>query len=125
MANVNDNSVVWQVCRYDEAQTLGGKTASEILSPIKVQQVQIFTGSVAIGSSNKGSYQTGDIPLPSGYSRTQCKYWISHQPVSFSNYGSKTIYPEGIDQSTGHINSNGGTGGSGSGQSFYILFAVK
>ena len=87
MANVNDNGVVWQVCRCDDAQTLQGLKANEIGTDVYVG-AGTFTDETT-------------VPLPSGYNRNQCKYTVSLQRAGkFNTEGD--IYCE-INQSTGQM----------------------
>lgn len=79
MVSVNDGSVVWQIIKFSEADTLGGLTANDIKSQAineKVVQVQGQIGRVTL--STKGS-QTYTIPVPSGYNRDQCAYIVSEE----------------------------------------------
>lgn len=121
----SDGSVKWELMKISNAEQLNGLTAKQIAGNITVKNLDIFMGSFAVGSKNSGSYQTGTIPLPSGYTRAQCKYWVSAAPISFSNNGSCSVYPNYIDQSSGYLSNPGGGGKSGSGTGFYLIFALK
>ena len=88
MSTVNDGSVVWQVCRYDEAQTLQGLTADNIKTKIYIAS-GTFVNEVT-------------VPLPSGYNRSQCKY------IAWENTPNDGMYVVGnvnfqINQATGSI----------------------
>ena len=81
--------------------------------------VKVTAGTVA---------HNGTIPLPSGYSRSQCKYavWGHQMPDADCSYGSNSYHKVQVDQSTGKVfcqynyNSNTLNGTAG-----YLCVAVK
>lgn len=105
--NVNDGTAKWQLIKYSEADTLGGLTASEIKSQAisgKTVQVKGQYGAVTFSTKGTRSYT---IPLPSGYSRTQCAYIISEGYVETGSdssvYASIQTKWNSVNQSTGLI----------------------
>ena len=88
MATVNDGSVKWQVCRYDEAQTLQGLTADNIKTKVYVAS-GTFTNETT-------------IPLPSGYSRSECKYIAWENTPNNGRYVTGNVNFQ-INQNTGAV----------------------
>lgn len=86
MSTVNDGSVVWQVCRYDEAQTLGGKSLSQIQGNIDGLKINCYIGSIHV-NQKKTQWQ---IPIPSGENRNNCGYIISDGSYAYNWTGSET-----------------------------------
>ena len=88
---INDGTVKWEIRKITEAENselLNGKTLGEIINEILAQvpektNVTVITGSVWTTkiSDNSGGFiknprMTATIPLPEGYIREQCKYFI-------------------------------------------------
>lgn len=102
MANVNDNSAVWQVCRYDEAQTVGGKTINQIEGTVNSLGLKCYTGSIYV-NQKKTQWQ---IPIPAGSSADKCGFYISNTEyvVRYSSSDNK----ETAIATAAHINQDTG-----------------
>ena len=104
---VNDGSVKWQAIKLSEADTLGGLTASEIKSQAisgKVVQFQGIYGTFTLDNNYKKT-ATYTIPLPSGYTRQQCAYYV--EPAENHVYGGDYIAAK-IDLQISHVNQSNG-----------------
>mgnify|MGYP001238860361 FL=1 len=76
----------------------------------------ILTGSIANGKT---------IPVPSGYTRSQCKYIVSTRTVSSShgNHNQSHNHHCYVDNNTGYVKVSGI--GTGSGTANYMVIASK
>lgn len=104
MANVNDGSVVWSLNKISNAEQLNGYTAQQIISKIPTTStgnVKVLTGTIntVLQGDKYNSNVIGTVPLPSGYSRSQCKYAVSYN----SRYNVNAIYISDFNQSNGQI----------------------
>ncbi len=106
-ATVNDGSVKWQAIKFSEADTLGGLTVADIKSQAisgKVVQMKGLYGNVTLSTQGTKSYT---IPIPSGYSRSQCVYIISEEYKEMGSddsvYASIETTWASVNQSTGVI----------------------
>ena len=115
--SVNDGTAKWQLIKYSEADTLGGLTASEIKSQAisgKTVQVKGQGGTFTLRTDGNRSFT---IPLPSGYTRSQCMYVVSREQdrtvaggESSVVYATIEVTPSSVNQSTGVVTSTvGGT----------------
>lgn len=127
MASVNDGSAVWQIIKYSEADTLNGYTAEQIKSQVSVpvKGVLIVKGTFVVGSTSSGGFYGGNIPLPSGYSRSQCTYWIENGTYSFSNNGGVTLNTQQANAKQGQWAADSSIRGSGTANVYYLLWAYK
>lgn len=103
---VNDGSVKWQAIKFSEADTLGGLTATDIKSQAisgKVVQTKGMYGSFGM-SYKDGNAPTYTIPLPSGFTRSQCAYIITEK-YSSDNQDSN---PRFIQTTMGSVNQSNG-----------------
>lgn len=136
MVNVNDGSVVWSLNKINNAEQLNGLTAEQIKNNAINASGKINTVLLSVGKltfSLKGGLggkadNVKTIPLPSGYNRSQCKYYIDAQYIQHSN--EDRVYKLEVD--AGCINqSNGVVTARYEGlytmsiSSYYICIAVK
>ena len=108
MANVNDGSVVWSLNKINNAEQLNGLTAEQIKNNAingKTVKLQGKSGSLTITYSN-GNQPTATIPLPSGFTRSQCSYVITEgkeeKVYSDNNITIQTLMTH-VNQSNGVI----------------------
>lgn len=125
--NVNDGTAKWQLIKYSEADTLNGYTAEEIKGQVNVpvQGVLVVKGTFTVGSTSSGGFYGGNIPLPSGYSRSQCTYWIENKSYGFSNNGAVTLNTEIANNKQGQWAADSSIRGSGVATVYYVLWAYK
>lgn len=122
--NISDGTAKWSIYGMLYALKLEGKSVATIKSEI----TSLFPPSVFItaGTINSGA----TIPLPSGYSRSQCKYAVWPTNFSIYTYDTGTATPNiSVDQSTGVVSyggnykpSDGGGSITGAG---YLCIAAK
>lgn len=112
---INDGTVKWEIRNITEAENsklLNDKTAEQIINetldriPEKTK-VLVTVGAVK-GVASSGSFWdtviSATIPLPSGYNREQCRYWV--EPILYEQETYSWRMEPGIkdiDQSTGKI----------------------
>lgn len=112
---INDGTVKWEIRNITEAENsklLNDKTAEQIINetldriPEKTK-VLVTVGAVK-GVVSSGSIWdaviSATIPLPSGYNREQCRYWV--EPILYEQETYSWRMEPGIkdiDQSTGKI----------------------
>ena len=111
--NVNDGTAKWQLIKYSEADTLGGLTANDIKSQAitgKVIQLKGTNGNFNMSYKNESSV-TYTIPLPSGFSRSQCAYIITEENIADDNNHYIKTTMNSVNQSTGVVTASisGGT----------------
>lgn len=107
---------------------LEGQTAAQIIANTLVQVPKGVSVSVIAGTIGNG----GTIPLPSGYTRAQCKYAVWATNISVYTYATSTARPTlSVNQNNGVVSYGGNydNGGDGSGGSVtgagYLCIAVK
>lgn len=117
VSGINDGSVVWKLCKYDEAATLEGTSLNE-LTDIMIGIVTGYetkSGSLYVGSS----VTQIQIPIPSGADVNRCVFSITDTTYTYNAWvdmvgdadgrypeireSKTTVRTEHIDQSTGII----------------------
>ena len=112
---VNDGSVKWQAIKFSEADTLGGLTVAEIKSQAisgKVVQTKGVYGSFGM-SYKEGNAPTYTIPLPAGFTRSQCAYIITEKYSSDNQDNPRFIKTTmgSVNQSNGVVTATVANGG--------------
>lgn len=127
MANVKDGSVTWSIESIYNAGQLNGLTAEQIKGQVNipVKGVLIVKGTFTVGSTSSGGFYGGNIPVPSGYSRSQCTYWIENKTYEFSNNGGVTLNTEIANNKQGQWAADSSIRGSGVATVYYVLWAYK
>lgn len=136
MADVKDGSVAWSIESIYNAGQLNGLTAEQIKNSAisgsgKVNAVVIAFGSLTFSMKGglHGSYDNvKTIPLPNGYDRSQCRYFIDANFVSANsgeNVASIKVDTGCINQSTGVVTAICTDKYTMSISSYYICIAVK
>ena len=136
MANVNDGSVVWSLNKINNAEQLNGLTAEQIKNNAINGSGKINTVSVSVGkltfsvsaSLSSPADNVKTIPLPSGYNRSQCRYYIDAQSATSSD--ENKVYKIEVDagcinQSNGVVTARYESGRRLSISPYYICIAVK
>lgn len=93
----SDGTAKWELKTITNAKTLEGNTLQEVLNQALQQstKVKLESGAVASGST---------IPLPSGFTRQQCRYAITALSVSMYTYDTQTKSVSwDINQDTGYV----------------------
>ena len=101
-----DGTVKWDVRKIGNAEELNGQAIedfkSELLAAVPEQKVYStvrliygtvnVSGSVDINAPNP----SGTIPLPSGYTRAQCKYVVFGKYAGYPNQSTGQVYSYSI-----------------------------
>lgn len=130
---MNDGTAKWELCKISDAESLEGTTLEQLLSQIKTlipvtsSNVKIITGNAKATSSGSRNNFVITIPLPSGFRRSNCKYWINTTYYRYY-YDESGTTERSIDAAS--INQNTGTISYSSKEQdvatiFYLLIAVK
>lgn len=120
--------LVYSILKSPDAFLLGGQTAAQIIANTLGQVPKGISVSVTAGTIGNG----GTIPLPSGYTRAQCKYAVWPTSISVYTYATSTARPTiSVNQNNGVVsyggnysNSEPAGGGSVTGAG-YLCIAVK
>lgn len=131
MATINDNSVKWSLESIYNAGQLNGLTAEQIKADVtsKITKVLVVIGTVTFTIVRDGLHTqrnlTQTIPLPSGFERTHCKYYMEIQTASGSSDTSISVSTGNINQGTGVVTATSTGSQSTTLNAYYICFAVK
>lgn len=126
---INDGTVKWEIRKIAEAENsrlLNGKTYAQIINETLVQVPKGISISVIVGTIVCNAGRGGTIPLPSGYTREQCKYFINY----IEGFYRDESYSDGYFNTNSVNQSNGAIAGFSSHNSYtlpvpYLCIAVK
>lgn len=126
---INDGTAKWEIRKITEAENsvlLNGKTSVQIMNETLGQIPNGISISVIVGTVVCNAGRGGTIPLPSGYTREQCKYFINY----IEGFYRESDYPDGHFNTNSVNQSNGGITGFSSHNSYslsvpYLCIAVK
>ena len=110
---LSDGSAKWELCKIDESvlskdsELLQGKTVEQIKSETLANVPAKTNVTVVVGVVNFPVHsRTATIPLPSGYVRSQCRYFINTVRFSYDNDSSNAYswaYSSMINQGNGVV----------------------
>lgn len=126
---INDGTVKWEIRKItvaENSELLNGQTAAQIINETLGQVPKGVSMSVTAGTI--GNAET--IPLPSGYTRAQCKYAVWATDLSEDEKDGNTSHVQylSVNQSTGLVDSRRQKYGYSSFRSVvagYLCIAVK
>lgn len=115
-----DGTSKWVLCKINDAESLEGKTVAEIIEQALGQVPEQKKYSTVVVTAGIINYE-GTIPLPSGYTRSQCKYavWATGDGANTSDISIK------VDQNTGFVSVRYGSSGTRYMNAGYLCIAVK
>lgn len=78
MANVNDGSAIWSLENIYNAEQLNGYTAEQIKEQVNipVKEIAYLYGYISFVFSNGQGFVGATIPVPDGYEREKCWFFI-------------------------------------------------
>lgn len=94
-----DGTVKWELRVITNAKTLEGNTLQEILNQIPRWNISIIVGTLSVTDTSPKT-----IPLPSGFTRQQCKYFINRVEYDFAQFpGTSYVDNNDVNQDTDSI----------------------
>lgn len=131
---LSDGSAKWELCKIDESvlskdsELLQGKTVEQILGLTPKGTFYCVVGRLSVPINSK----TATIPIPSGYERENCFYWISETSYIWNIYWDgetninqyASIGLENVNQSNGIITLSK-INGERSFSVLYMIFCFK
>lgn len=132
---LSDDSAKWELCKIDESvlskdsELLQGKTVEQIKSETLANVPAKTNVTVVVGVVNFPVHsRTATIPLPSGYVRSQCRYFINTVRFSYDNDSSNAYswaYSSMINRGNGVVSLSKSPDDYGGINIPYLCIAVK
>lgn len=125
----SDGTAKWQLRKYSEADSLGGLdlqgVVNKINNQLQVKDCIVVFGDITLTRPGSEHRIEGTIPVPSGFERHHCRYWME----SFK-YDSGNSYPRdanwhNINQDTGLVSLYAKPSSTERLTTPYIVFAKK
>lgn len=129
---INDGTAKWQLRKYSEADSLNGLDLQGIVDRVNTQlgvrDCDIIFGDAKLAKTAE-DYIEFTIPVPSGFTRQQCRYYCETFEYLKERHSPNNIYQiatwRSINQETGILKVYS-KHGAGAGKSVcYIVFAKK
>lgn len=127
---INDGTAKWQLRKYSEADSLNGLDLQGVVdrvnTQLKVKDCIVVFGDFKLTRPGSEHKIEGIIPLPSGFERKDCRYWMQSFSYNSGNSSPRSADWHDINQDTGVLSlySKLYQGSDGFNKS-YILFAKK